>query len=263
MGGVGTHKQVQRVRHWDPLRNLSNFFGCIYLDRHNAEILGTNRLDGGVFIISSRTAAYRTKILRDEEFQKGFLNEYINIPFHGRKGPLMADDDNFMMRWLITHDKNIWIQNGPDTLMETTIDNQWSKFREQLFRWARTTWRSNPRSILEGKVLWKHPWSFFTTNITLNFNFALVWDPLLLLTLRLAVYDEPDCYQIMKAMILWILFSKFVKLAPFFRRNPIDLVLFPVYVLGAYAHAFVKIYALWSAHTISWGSRNNLDEAKE
>lgn len=189
MGGVGTHKLVQRAPYKSFTQYLSNFFGCIYLDRHNAEILATNRLDGGVFIISSRTAAYRTDILKDPSFQEGFLNEYVNFPIVGRRGPLNADDDNFIMRWLITNDKKIWIQNGPEALMVTTIDNPWSKFWQQLFRWCRTTWRSNPRSFMEGKAMRAHPWSFYATNLSLCLNFALLWDSLLLRTLHRATVD--------------------------------------------------------------------------
>lgn len=261
MGGVGTYKQVLRVRHWDLLCNLSNFFGCIYLDRHNAEILATNRLDGGIFIISSRTAAYRTDILQAPAFQDGFQNEYIRFPILGSRGPLNADDNNFMMRWLISHGKKIWIQNGPEAIMHTTIDNPWSKFYQQLLRWARTTWRSNPRSIAEGTVMRTQPWSFFATNLTLNINFALVWDPLLLWKLHRATVSSLQHKSFLQVMVSWILFTKFVKLAPFFWRNPGDLVLFPVYVLGAYLPSIVKLWALMAAHHVAWGSCKNLDEA--
>lgn len=258
MGGVGTHKQVQRAPHSFSRPNLANFFGCIYLDRHNAEILATNRLDGGVFIISSRTAAYRTAVLKDPAFQAGFLDEHIKIPFIGSFGPLNADDDNFMMRWLITHDKKIFIQNGPAALMHTTINNDWDKFSEQLLRWARTTWRSNPCSVLEGKVMRTQPWSFYATNLALLLNFAVVWDSLLLWTLHLATVGHSDHRTILSTMVAWILFSKFVKLAPFFWRNPADLVWFPAYVFGAYCHSFIKAKALFTAHIVAWGSRKNV-----
>jgi hypothetical protein len=258
MGGVGTHKQVQRALHSFRRPNLANFFGCIYLDRHNAEILATNRLDGGVFIISSRTAAYRTEVLKDPAFQAGFLDEHIHIPFFGSFGPLNADDDNFMMRWLITHDKKIFIQNGPAALMHTTINNDWEKFSEQLLRWARTTWRSNPRSILEGKVMRFQPWSFYATNLALVFNFAAVWDPLLLWTLHLATSNQTDHGTVLMKMVVWILFSKFIKLTPFFWRNPADVIWFPVYVLGAYCHSFIKAKAFATSHIVAWGSRKNV-----
>ena len=259
MGGVGMHKRVKRVCSlWKP--NLQNFFGCIYLERHNAEILATNRLDGGVFIISSRSAAYRTAILKDSKFQEAFLNEHVNFPFVGPRGPLNADDDNFMMRWLVTHNKKIWIQNGPEALMLTTINNSWGKFLSQLLRWARTTWRSNPRSIMEGKVMRTQYWSFYSTNLSLNFNFAAAWDPVLLLTLHCATLDLSHHRRALICMVVWILFSKIVKLIPHFRRNPGDIALFPVYVLGALLHSFIKLWALFTAHDIAWGSRSNVDQ---
>ncbi|KIW04745.1 uncharacterized protein PV09_04473 [Verruconis gallopava] len=259
IGGVGMHKRVQRVRpsFWRP--NLPNFFGCIYLERHNMEILATNRIDGGVFILSSRTAAYRTNILKDANFQRSFTNEYIESPF-GRIGPLNADDDNFIMRWLTDYDWDIWIQNGPEALMETTINNPWTTFTRQLLRWVRTTWRSNPRSLRQKKIYRTQPWSMYATNISLFINFALLWDPLLLISLQNATAGLPNRKLLTTVMIVWILSSKVVKLVPYLLRNPTDIVLLPLYFAFAYAHSLLKLYALATFSDISWGSRSDVDE---
>jgi hypothetical protein len=179
------------------------------------EILATNRLDGGVFIISSRTAAYRTAILKTSTFETGFQDEYINT-FLGRIGPLNADDDNFIMRWLVTNDWKIWIQNDPQALMETTINNPWSTFKQQLLRWARTTWRSNPRSLWEGKIGYTQPWSLYAIYISLLLNFAIVWDPVLLYTLQRAAINHEKHNRATAFMTLWIVCSKVVKFDPSF-----------------------------------------------
>ena len=42
------------------------------LERHNIEIFATNRLGSGVFIISGRTAAHRTDVLKNQEFMVKF-----------------------------------------------------------------------------------------------------------------------------------------------------------------------------------------------
>lgn len=103
------------------------------------------------------------------------------------------------------------------------------------------------------------PWSFYATNMTLMFNFALVWDLALLWTLHCATVSQGNHRTAMWAMVGWILFSKLVKLIPFFWRNPVDIVLFPVYVLGAYVHSGLKLWAFFTMHNCVWGSRKNVN----
>lgn len=219
------------------------------------EILATNRLDGGVFIISGRTAAYRTSILQEDDFLHEFQNEYIQRSGY-RIGPLNADDDNFIMRWLGTRDFKIWIQNGPAALMEPTIDSDRRKYTEQCYRWARTTWRSNPRSLWEGKVIYAQPWCLYAVYLSLFINFALIMDPLLMLVLHRAVGDQPAA---LLALGAWIFCAKLVKITPHLLRNLGDILLVPFYIGFGYYHSIIKFRAGITWWETRWGSRPEVD----
>ena len=228
VAGVGSNKRVIREQDnfWKP--KWSNFFGCLYLDRHNMETVSTKRLDGGVWVISGRTCAFRTDIVKSRTFQEAYLNEYM---LFGQLGPLNTDDDLFVSRWIASQGHKLFFQIGEDAMMYTTIDIPWKKFNEKLLRWIRGPYgRSNPRSVLEISRLWKYPWTYYSVHISALINFAVVWDPLLLLTLYKALSDSPDGSRILALAIMatWIISSKVVKLLPHFSRNPRDLRLFPV-----------------------------------
>ena len=67
------------------------FLGAVYLERHNFELKATNYIDGSVFVISSRTALYKTNFLVDPDLCEALVHEYV---WFGKFGPLNADDDN-------------------------------------------------------------------------------------------------------------------------------------------------------------------------
>lgn len=122
--------------------------GILYLERHNFEICATNALDGGVFVLSGRTAAYRTAILKDSGFMRYFLGEY---SWFGTIGPMNVDDDNCITRWLVKQGWKIKIQSlkgkkEDEARIETTL-GEWPRFIKQCVRWSRTTWRSNAKSL--------------------------------------------------------------------------------------------------------------------
>ncbi|QKX60494.1 uncharacterized protein TRUGW13939_07639 [Talaromyces rugulosus] len=95
VGIVGTNKRVRRRKNCTIFESIWNMLGALYLERHNFEIRATNAIDGGVFVISGRTSAHRTEILKNDDFIKGFTNERF---FFRRFGPLNTDDDNYITR---------------------------------------------------------------------------------------------------------------------------------------------------------------------
>lgn len=74
VGEVGTVKRVFR-EHGNTLQeNWLNYTAVIYLERHNYECTATYNIDGGVFVISGRTALIRTEIIQTIEFHHEYLN---------------------------------------------------------------------------------------------------------------------------------------------------------------------------------------------
>ncbi|KAL2444032.1 Type 2 glycosyltransferase [Exophiala dermatitidis] len=261
VGGVGTNKRVRRETHtgfFAPFHALWNVMGALYLERHNFEIRATNSIDGGVFVISGRTCAYRTAILQDPAFLAGYTNERF---LFGLFGPLNADDDNFITRWLVTNGWKIKIQYCQDAIIETSVGT-FPKFLSQCLRWSRTTWRSNTCSLLTDRSVYcSQPWCVYAVYLTSLVNFALFYDAALIYT-----FSRTDFYSSSPQTLMWlggwILGSKLVKLVPYFLRHPLDLVYLPGYFAFAYFHSFIKLYAGLTFWVTAWGGRD-LDKVND
>lgn len=141
MGGVGTCQRVRREPDGDFSTKIFNWLGSAYIERRNFEISATHNMDGGTSCMSGRTGAYRSEILSSHDFLEGFKTE------RWRHFILNADDDNFVTRWLVSHQWKTWIQYEPECEIETTLENG-TKFLYQCTRWARSNWRSNWTSLV-------------------------------------------------------------------------------------------------------------------
>ncbi|KAI6439469.1 Type 2 glycosyltransferase [Pyricularia oryzae] len=148
IGGVGTCQRVKRVREGGLGLRVWNWLSAAYIERRNFEISATHNMDGGTSCMSGRTGAYRSEILQDDEFREGFMKE------EWRGKILKADDDNFVSRWLVSHQWKTWIQYEPECEVETTLENN-IKFLFQCLRWARSNWRSNWTSLIKERYVWK------------------------------------------------------------------------------------------------------------
>jgi hypothetical protein len=269
VGFVGTRKWVKRVRHpRDKTVNLFlglwkqyvaafwNTMGALYLVRHNFEIRATNAADGGVFRVSGRTSLIRAQIVMNARFTNAFLNEYIF-----RWGPLMADDDNFITRWVINHGFDIKMQLIEDATMTTTLGTRPLKFRNQCKRWSRTTFRQNPIALfVDRTVWWKWPLTCWTTLLPWMYNAALVWDALAVYTLtKTELYRQSSSRGVLScSLIVFIWATKLVKIIPWFYTYPIDFLLYvviPAYPVFVYWHSLLKIYTAFTFWDLSWSGR--------
>lgn len=120
VGFVGTNKRVIRTKGGGLWSSYTNFLACLYLCRHNFQIRSEPYLDGGIFVVSGRTAALRTSILRSDGFLDAYQDEHY---LFGLRGPLNSDDDNFITRWVLRNDWAIRIQHTPDTEILTPLGN--------------------------------------------------------------------------------------------------------------------------------------------
>ncbi|KAL2074619.1 hypothetical protein VTL71DRAFT_8397 [Oculimacula yallundae] len=287
IGGVGTNKRVRRLPFQFNFANFLNFIACNYLERHNFECTASVYIDQAVFVISGRTALYRTAILKHAKFEREYCRETWLFGLVGRTG-FDVDDDNLLTRFTIGVAKyKVWFQNCPCCTLETTLGEP-SKFFKQMDRWIRTTWRSNSTSLFSDMTPWKtQPWSVYAIYMSSFVNFALFYDTALFTTLWYGLEHGPvssfhefshpvpehlcqsalrysslvnaligvnrtTCMRIL-ALILFI--SKMIKPLPHFWRNPYDILYIPFYILFGYYHSLIKLKALLTVWVVSWGSR--------
>ncbi|KAK7955947.1 uncharacterized protein PG986_005169 [Apiospora aurea] len=289
VGLVGTEKLVERLEKGTLWQRFWNYLGATYLARHNWELMASSAIDGGLFIVSGRTAGIRTSILKDPEFRRGYMDEHILFtfpnPFLVRQnnfvftiGPIAADDDNYIHRWCVDHgikakfqaDAGAGVQNhghgheasssssssSPSSVVGIAGLGEYPRFLQQCLRWARTTFRSNPRMLLSPRAWRQHPWSMYGVQAATLTNFALAVD-----YLQLDLFRRTAWYANMSGLwwVLagWILFSgKGPKLYPWYRRYPADILFFPGSAAFGYWHSLIKAYALLTFWNVKWEGRD-------
>jgi cellulose synthase/poly-beta-1,6-N-acetylglucosamine synthase-like glycosyltransferase len=255
---VGTNKRVQRVRNAGLFASFWNFIGCLYLERHNFECRAQNAISGEVFVISGRTNVIRTAIIQDPNFRIGYTDEYC---FFNKFGPLAADDDNFIVRWILKQGGGIKFQYDDDARIGIAPIGEFPRFLSQCRRWARTTWRSNPAALRIPHVWINQPYSVYSIYLASFLNFALFTDAFLVYLMCQTDYISESNRTGIWLLVTWIICSKGVKLITYFYREPRDVLFFPFYILFVYYHSFLKLWALLTFWDISWAGRNLIVDA--
>ncbi|KZL84195.1 glycosyltransferase family 2 [Colletotrichum incanum] len=259
-GIVATYKRVRRTTpgKWS-ISSIVNLIGCFYLLRHNWELRASNAIDGGVFVVSGRTAVYRSKFLKSSGLMQRFCNEHFFFGLFGGKQGLGPDDDNFLTREAYKHGWNVKFQQTEDCTMETSLgDESVAKFIGQLVRWARTTFRSNPCMLtrISGVSSWRMPFTYFGVYGSALFNFALFWDAALIISLSYSTWSDGLFSMNVGKLVLWILWSKTIKLWSHILHYPSDTPLLIFQVFFTYVHSVIKLWALLTFYDCSWLGRN-------
>ncbi|KAK7186331.1 hypothetical protein DPSP01_009281 [Paraphaeosphaeria sporulosa] len=265
VGGVGTNQQLRRRDR----NNIWEFLGAIYLVRRTFDCTACNWLDGGLPCLSGRAVAYRSEILQDPNFTYGFTHET-----WGSDHFLNADDDNFITRWLFSHDWKIQLQNHRECEVETTLEHD-PKYLRQCLRWVRSNWRSNLTSVSELRMWLNYPWSMYAVFQTTITQWAFLYDCTLVALFYCAMKEagyytdagEDRLYSEYQRtrMLLWALFvghmvfSKTIKLVPHLLRNPGDVRFVPVSILFGYFHNLIKLYGCITVTETTWGTREGAD----
>lgn len=235
------------VWYWE---SFWNFAGAAYLARHNFELEATNALDGH-FVISGRAMLILTEIMRDERFQKAFLNEIKG--FWGWKfGPLAAGEDNRITRWVRRGGYKIVFSNA--TTVETTL-GEWPKFILQCLRWKRTTIQ-NADVLAEPSLLRQCRWTVWTTYIPMLTSGALFWDPALVYSFWRTCSEATHRQLLTGCFLVFIWLTKFYKLGPYFRKRPQDFFLFALpHLLFVYIHSLISLWSYLTFWDCSWAGR--------
>ncbi|KUL81669.1 hypothetical protein ZTR_11129 [Talaromyces verruculosus] len=272
VGGVCTNKRVRRDYQLTWWESIWNMLGALYLERHNFEIRASYTVDGGIFVSSGRTAAYRSSIVKTEEFRQGFTNEYLlgsSVPVSRddnsfirrfkcwlltRFGKVSTGDDNYITRYLVRNEWKIAVQYCDDALIETTLGT-YPKFILQCVRWSRTMWNSNAASLFTDRTVWRRqPWCVYAVYLNSFVNFALVYDPILVFTFSKTTWRHQSG---LLPIYTWIILSKLVKLTSYFLRHPRDLIFLPAYYVFVYlVYSLTKLFALLTFWDTTWSGRD-------
>ena len=247
VGGVGPFNALERK----PNPNGWDFLNAAYLKRWEWEVGATSNIDGGLACLSGRTSAILTRIVQNSAFVDAFANE----KWFGTIDLLAADDDNFVTRWLANRGWKMSIQSG--TSVTTTLDGNW-KFLNQCLRWTRTTWRSNITALLIDRLVWhQEPYCLYALHLSMLNPPSLILDPLmgycLVQWLRKSGSSPhaPNEVLGLGIFVLWLLFTKTVKLWGHFRQYPADIRYIPLQIAFGYFYGFIKMAALLTIHVVS------------
>ncbi|KAL8778698.1 MAG: hypothetical protein Q9213_007285 [Squamulea squamosa] len=258
VGAVGPFISLERP----PKFNIWDFLGAAYLERWNFGVAATSNIDGGIACLSGRTSAIRSSIVQNEAFKAHFADEkwFFGISLAN------ADDDMCLTRWLVNHGWKIKIQNAPEAHVTTALQSDW-RYINQCVRWDRSIWRGNFTSMFCDRNIWiSQPWSSYALHLsTFTSSAAIIEGTLAYLLLR--AYDDGQPHYLFPstrqtAFVLlgaWIIFSKTVKLWPYFYHHPADLRYLPAMFLFAYFHGLIHAWSFCTLFKTSWdGGRTSL-----
>lgn len=271
-GGVGTNQRLRRAHAPSFQQRIYGYLNALYLERRNFDCASCMYMDGGLPCLSGRTVAYRSNILKDGAFIEGFTHE----EWLGRY-QLNADDDNFITRWLISHDKKIAFQYHKEAEVLTTLEEN-PNFVKQCLRWSRSNWRSNITSMFCDRHIWrlaedcasthhakgqswvdadyecrKQPWSTYAVYQTTIVQWAFAWDCLMIYVYHRSTetWSTETRTTGLCMLLSWMLMSKFLKLLGHYIRYPIDFLLLPVSIIFGYLHGIIKARAMMTLNVVS------------
>ncbi|KAH6569015.1 hypothetical protein BASA62_005120 [Batrachochytrium salamandrivorans] len=255
MGGVGTSQTViTKNKHM----TIWEILAAYRITMRNIEVTSSTYIDGGVCCLSGRTAAYRTAILRDPQFQQEFTHEFWRGKYHQHSG-----DDKFLTRWLHSHSWKTFIQCCPEAELASTFKDDW-RFLKQLLRWTRNTWRSDIRSVIFERHIWtRHPFVAFSM-VDKFFNpITLIAGPVTVAFLATRPDTTIPPWAIVVSYLAWLLLTRLIKYMPHFVKRPQDVLAIPVWLVFNMVFMFMKVYCLFTLYVTDWGTRAGADHKKD
>ena len=255
IGAVGS-KQIMRpsevapkeeggdpiFRHANVLEIMADFrLSVRYID-----LMATTAVDRGASCVSGRTMCFRTEAIAEDAFHDAFMNETL-LGIH-----LLSGDDKFLTRYVINKGYKTYHQLQRQCVLTTTFETAPKKHLSQLVRWSRNTWRSDIIALFIERSIWLHnPFTSFLLFDKLFTPFFLFYGFVLIPIYSIMRTD----WAIFIGWIVWLHFSRFLKLILHFIRVPAHIIYLPVWIMYQYLMAFVRIYAMFTMLQTQWGNR--------
>ncbi|KAI5360862.1 putative nucleotide-diphospho-sugar transferase [Septoria linicola] len=254
VGGGGTRQRVVRLDRPDWI----NMLGISYLERRVWNNCASNAVDGSISTLSGRTAAYRTRILQNDDFYFYFRND----SWRGR--PLHSDDDKCLTRYVYSNGWEIKIQPDSRAVLETIVEPDFAGYQQQCLRWARAHFRGN-FTVMENETYWRSRkmwWGLYVIYISQWQTPNFLVEGVLYGMLFGAVGGPSVSPYFWLALVCFFLLSKNLKMMPHFCRHPADLKFIPALMLFSYYHGCLNIWALCTMTTTHWGNKQLSEDAQ-
>jgi cellulose synthase/poly-beta-1,6-N-acetylglucosamine synthase-like glycosyltransferase len=252
VGAGGSYQRVRRTARpwWRPVGAIY-LYGVSYIERRVWNNVSSQAIDGSISTLSGRSAAYRTEILKNDDF----ISRFLGGSFMGRK--LDSDDDKFLSREVFARGYEVAIQTA--VCLETTLEEDY-KYIHQCLRWARARFRGN-FTVMRNETYWrsrKYAWGAYIIyfsmfqNPSLCIDLGFAW----LLSLIIAPCAQETRSLCWILFLVWLIFTKIVRLIPHFYRYPQDMLHIPSLIAFGYFHSLLNIYALCTLTQTAWGGKD-------
>lgn len=240
--GVGCEHKARKKHAFDVEMILCD----MRLSVRMLELFATSVIDQGASCISGRTACYVTNFIQEDEFYDQFLNE----KFFGMQ--VVSGDDKFLTRYVMKKGGKIWHQGGKKCDLSTTFERG-TRFMKQLLRWSRNTWRSDITCLFIERKVWRNnPFTALVLFDKIVTPFFLIYG-MFYVPIYAMVHQD---YVMFLGWLIWLIFSRALRLAYYFIKNPWHVIFIPCFIIFQYIQAIVRIWALFTLYERGWGTRN-------
>ncbi len=244
IGGVSS-RQLMRSADISRKPNIYEIMASLRLETRYVENKAMTVVDKGTSCLSGRSSCYKTNIIQNEKFYHEFLNEY----FLGQKRA--SGDDKFVTRYILNNGYNTYHQLNTNCTLTTTFESGLMHFKQSL-RWSRNTIVSDFSLLFKEKNVWrKNP---YTALLLFDKMFSPLYMLYGLFVIPIYTILQKD-YVLFFGWIIWLMFSRGLKLISHFAKHPKDLIYLPIFIFYQYLMVILKIYALCTIHNRTWGNR--------
>ena len=235
IGAVATRQSV-----FEP-SSVWEYLTDFYLDyRYFDEVAAQTAWGRAISCVSGRTAVYRRWVLLD------ISEEFMAETFWGV--PCNSGDDKRLTTLALERGHRTYLQRS--ARVWSTFPSDYRVFMKQRLRWARNTWRSDLRALMNGWVF-RHRFLAFVLIDKAISPFTTLLAPVFFL---IAVIRAD--YLVVGVILVWWLVSRGIKNWAHLRENPGAVLLLPAFVLVSFLMAGIRIQALLTIRTQRWLTRD-------
>jgi len=234
IGGVATKQSLQK-----PSTLAQKLFGARLEQRYWDDFPFLAKVGNQIVCLSGRTAFYRKSALLP------ILDKMLYEKFMGKK--VISGEDK-RLTYLI--EAAGWKTTYQSTSLVSTVgEKSISTFINQQIRWTRNSWRNDLTALFQGWVFRYPIFAVYLIDRAIQ-PFTLLISPIyfvisLLFGLWIPVFT----------ILVWWLISRTVKMYPYLKKYPLDIVILPYYIFFNFVTAYIRIYALLSINTQGWITR--------